>query len=132
MKPENPRKGFLLLEVMLTVGILSVGLVFVSRALSTSMRAAKAASNYSRAIDFVCEKAGLIELMPEEYVLGEDRRKEENGAFASDKDFRWYYVLEKFDEYNVSMLEVDVSWKEGRSEGSAGAVTYVRTRETAR
>ena len=110
---------------MLTVVILSIGLVFVIRSITTSLGVAKQASNYSRAIHFVDEKASELELTPEHQALGPDEHREENGIFESDNNFRWKYALEKSGEYNIMSLMVDVSWKEGRREGSVGITTYL-------
>lgn len=127
MRKTKQRDAFFLLEAMLTIAILSIGLVFVIRSINTSLLAAKAAFNYSRAMHFVAQKADEFELQPGLYNLGADLRTQENGIFEADDRFRWSYVLEKFQDYALSTCAVDVAWKEGKREGNIVVTTYVRT-----
>ena len=127
MKKAHCRKAFFLLEVMLTVAILSIGLVFVIRSITMSLRVAKQAFNYSKAIHFVYEKANELELIPEHNMFGSDGRIEENGVFESDNNFHWNHIVEKFEDYNLNSIVVDVSWEEGKREGGVGITTYLST-----
>lgn len=125
MKRIDNRNAFFLLEAMLTVIILSVGLVFVIRSITASLGVARQALNHSKAIRFVDEKASEIGLAPEPHALGPGERREGNGVFESDNNFRWAYVVEKSGDDNITSLAVDVSWKDGKREGNIGIATYL-------
>ncbi len=120
------KKAFLLFEVTLTIAILSLGLVFVIRSISMSMRIAKATSSYSQAIGFAYEKIFDLELDSQfdglEAMSGE-------GSFSENEQFSWEYLVEQLSDDNLGELTLDISWKEGKRESSFDIVTYVRTKE---
>ena len=95
------------------------------RSSTTSLSVAKQALNYSKAIHFVYEKANELELISDYVMFGSDERVEENGVFESDTDFHWNYIVEKFEEYNLNSIVVDVSWEDGKREGGVGIATYL-------
>ena len=119
-------RAFLLLEVVLTITILSVGLVFVIRAISTSMKAVKAAFDYNQAIHLIYNKAFELETDPSFRELSSSFKKEE-GTFEDNEDFRWKCLFEKIPDYNLSKVTLTVTWKEGRREGVLDMATFLQT-----
>jgi len=120
------KKSFLLFEVTLTIAILSLGLVFVIRSISMSMRVAKASFNYSQAINLAYEKGFELEL--ESQIIGlEDTSGE--GAFITNEGFNWEYRVEELSDENLGRLILDISWEEGKREGRFDIATYIKTRE---
>ena len=124
----NRRNGaFLLFEVTLAIAILSLGLVFVVRSISVSMRVARQAFNYSNAIGLLSNKEFEVELESE---LGGVEKLNDEGKFRDDQRFSWKYSIEKLSgDSQVGELALDVSWKEGKREGGFGIVSYVRIKE---
>jgi type II secretory pathway pseudopilin PulG len=80
-----------LFEVILTIAILSLGLVFVVRSLSLSMRVAKAALNYNQAINLAYEKMFDLELQSRVYGL---EPSFEEGDYPLAPYFSWKYSVE--------------------------------------
>lgn len=118
------KKAFLLFEVTLTIAILSLGLVFVIRSISMSMRVAKTSFNYSQAISLAYEK--LFELESQEAGLETISNK---GIFEDNEGFSWQYSVEDLDFENLGELILDISWQEAKREGGFDIVTYVKTQE---
>ena len=116
------KRAFLLFEVTLTVAILSIGLVFIVRSISTSMRVAQASVNYSKAISLANTKVCDLELSSH---IGTLDSIEGSGVFSEDEDFSWEYTTEEISDYNLSLLTLEVSWKEGKREGAFDIVTYI-------
>lgn len=121
------KKAFLLFEVTLTVAILSLGLVFVIRSLSTSVRAAKASFNYTKAINLAYEKAFDLEL--ESSDIDGIQSLSDEGNFLDNENFNWQYNVEDLAYERLGKLTLDISWKEGKRETGFDIVTYVKTKE---
>ena len=118
------KKAFLLFEVTLTIAILSLGLVFVIRSISMSMRVAKSSFNYSQAISLAYEK--LFELESQEAGLGVTSNE---GTFLGNEDFNWQYSVRDLDFENLGELTLDISWQEAKREAGFEIVTYVKIQE---
>jgi hypothetical protein len=119
------KKAFLLFDVTLAIAMLSLGLVFVIRSISMSMKVAKASLNYSQAIGLAYEKAFDIEL--ESQLDGLEIAPAE-GAFPGDERFNWEYSVEKLEE-DLGKLILGISWQEAKRESGFEVTTYVKTRE---
>ena len=120
------KKAFFLFEVALTIAVLSLGLVFVIRSISTSMKAARTTSLYNEAINLAYEKMFALEL--ESQIKGLDIASSE-GVFSENQNFNWKYSIEQVDDSNLGRLVLNISWKEGRREGGLDVATYVRIKE---
>jgi hypothetical protein len=120
------KKAFLLFEVTLTIAILSLGLVFVVRSISMSMKVARAAFNYSQAVNLAYEKMFDLELASQTDGLG---LSSDEGIFADSDNFSWKYFMEPLDNENLGIVVLDISWKEGGRTGGFDVVTYIKTEE---
>ena|SRR3989338_8723160 len=120
------KRAFLLFEVTLTVAILSLGLVFVIRSLSTSVRAAKASFNFTQAINLAYEKAFDLELESQTDGL---QTLSGEGNFLDNNNFAWQYNVENLAYERLGKLTLDISWKEGKRETGFDIITYVKTKE---
>jgi len=123
------KKAYLLFEVIITITILSVGLVFVVRAVNYSMHVAQSAINYRQAFGLLSEKAFDIELSSG--FLGLELQSEE-GVFESDSDYRWSYSVSTFETLpfgNIDLIDLDVSWDKGRRKGNLGIESFVKMKE---
>ena len=116
------RKAYLLFEVIVTISIVSIGLVSVVRALSLSMNVVQATTNYRRAIGLVSEKYFDIEMSS--YLLGLGQSPGE-GSFENDEGYFWSYSIEPLGEFGLGHVNLDVSWDRGRQKGSLNIESYV-------
>jgi competence protein ComGC len=120
------KKSFLLLEVILTVAILSVGLVFVIRAMATCMQVQKSTFYYRRAMDLAYGKLFELELISQNSGLSPVGSA---GKFDNNEGFTWKYSVEKIEGKNLSRVVLETSWQDKHRIKSFSAGTYVRTRE---
>ena len=120
------KKAFLLFEVALTIAVISLGLVFVIRSISTSLKAARSASLYHEAINLAYEK--MVDLELESQNQGLDAASSE-GAFPQSQNFSWKYSIEQIDDSSLGRLVLNISGREGRREGGLDVATYVRIKE---
>lgn len=120
------KKAFLLFEVTLTIAILSLGLVFVVRSISMSMKVARAAFNYSQAVNLAYEKMFDLELASQTDGLG---ISSDEGVFPDSDNFSWKYSMEPLEDENLGIVVLDISWKEGWRTGGFDVVTYIKTEE---
>jgi prepilin-type N-terminal cleavage/methylation domain-containing protein len=127
-------RGFTLIEIVVAMAILGIGLIVIIELFSGSLRLGRTSEEYTKAV-------GLARMKLEEMTLREDlKESEEEGEF--DKDFRWQVGVNKVDilpegfaEFKPAVelyrIKVNVLWKSGSRERSAGFETYktVSTRD---
>ena len=111
-------KGFLLIEVIVAVGILTVGLVYVSKAFQSCLQAMAQAARYSVAAHLAQEK--FFEL-----AASGDTKTETDGAFNGYPDFNFSVDKDKVDGLQLEEIGVTVSWKYGRKTGSFDLSSYL-------
>lgn len=136
---RNDRVGFLLFEVMVTVAILSLGLVLILRSFTTSLAAVRTSQEYMWACLLVEEKIG--ELEEESEVTRKVTTTPSRGEFTltSEKDrwrekFRWEIATkglrdEEGEETPLDKVTVTVAWKEGGREREVRLTTYLVNEE---
>jgi prepilin-type N-terminal cleavage/methylation domain-containing protein len=127
-------RGFTLIEIVVAMAILGIGLIVIIELFSGGLRLGRTSEEYTKAV-------GLARMKLEEMTLREDlKESEEEGEF--DKDFRWQVGVNKVDilpegfaEFKPAVelyrIKVNVLWKSGSRERSAGFETYktVSTRD---
>jgi hypothetical protein len=59
---KKPNRGFLLIEVLLTVTIVSVSIIFINHAFSASLKALSLADSYQKAFLFIDDRVFDLEL----------------------------------------------------------------------
>ena len=126
LKP-NRRRGFLLIEALATIVILSVSLSLIIHSYAGSMRAAAYASDYTRA-SIVLEGA-MNTLLQSGFI--EDGFYHE-GTFSSPYDmFRYAIEARAVTEHDtlpsLSEVTLTVAWDAGRQERTLSATTYLFT-----
>lgn len=122
-KAGRSRSGFLLFEVMVTITILSLGLVMVLRSFASSLGAARFAQNYTEAILLAEEKLWEWEkvdaIIPEEPMSGD-----------LPGGFRWKLEATPLeDASNLNEVKVAVSWKERGRQEEVSLATYLKVAE---
>jgi hypothetical protein len=138
--PESAVSGFMLLEVLVSVMVMTVGLMAVLGAFSTSTKIIKTSQKYQLALTLAEQKMFEIMNTPEE-----DRRDSGRGDFG-DKypDIKWDYdikeessefliddssILQDPEKYEVITLKVSYQEK-GQTITPITLVTYETSRLT--
>lgn len=101
---RNPKsRGFTLIEVIVSIAIMSICLVVVMRLFSAGLRASRSSCDYTRAIVHAKEKMEQLSFKPEA------------GSGDFDDGFRWQtelvpYMVSEEARYNLWQLKVKISW----------------------
>lgn len=98
-------RGFLLLEVLVSITIISVGLIFVIRSFSTSSRAIETAAKFLKSVSLLEER--LWDLEAEGAVdKGRDR-----DTFKKERAYRWEMVAEDAGDFPINEVNIKVIWE---------------------
>jgi prepilin-type N-terminal cleavage/methylation domain-containing protein len=121
------KRGFTLVEIMVSIAILSMGLVFILQSFIHSLHILNIAKNNLQAVS-------LAEENMVKFKMGSSRDANlyfgnTNGdTVFNNINFTWQvklsHVGESEDLHEISSL---VSWKQGRSRGAASLVSFLRT-----
>jgi Tfp pilus assembly protein PilV len=101
--------GYVLLETLVAVVVLSIGIVYLSRALIVPLRASKACLQYVRAAEIATAKLEETRLGPLE--LGSLSGEIED----SSTDYRWQVEISQQSDM-ITMLTATVTWNVDESE----------------
>ncbi len=114
VRTVGSRSGYLLLEAVLALVILSVSLMAVLFAFRTSLAAARRAENSSIGVLLASEK------MAELRSLGPQTLGAADGAYEGEYSrFRWRTVVQPVPDEDLFRAEVEVSWDEGGTTNAA-------------
>ncbi len=134
---RNTRKGFTLIEVMLSVTILSIGLVLILQGFTHSLNALRISEDNLKATFMAGNK----------FAEAQIQAKEDWGAFKSGVDEKFDFenveyaweveiapvVWDKEDipeEYEtLNEVKATLTWKEGKREGGIPLITYMKSVE---
>ena len=107
--PLKSNRSFSLIEVLITVSILSILVIFIFRALNTCLAAARFSQNISTACFLTEFKLWEAEL----------KAKDVSGDFIQSgieningKEFAWSYALKKPEDSKLLRLDFKTSWNE--------------------
>ena len=114
------KKGFLLIEVLITVAILAFSLLYISSAFTNCLRAMSQIANYTVAINLAEEKIFQLQSEP-----GQERALNEEGIFSDEPNFNFKLEARKLEDLDLSELYLRANWKEGRRTGSFDITTYL-------
>ncbi len=122
-----PTEGFLLLEAITTLAVLSLGLILLCRSFIMSLDAAKISSDYTEAVSLLENK--LWELKMSEYKDGyfPAEPASASGDFGQGYEgFSWVYLVNSLEDNNsLEELELEVSWQRARRKGKVNIATYM-------
>jgi prepilin-type N-terminal cleavage/methylation domain-containing protein len=115
-------KGFSLLELVVTVGILSVGIIIVVESFIFSARTAVLSCDMIRAIFLAEDKIQELQFKERQHLLSSGL-KENQGR--SDK-FDWAYRLIPLADVGLYSASVPISWQGMRRKEKLAFGTYLR------
>lgn len=111
--------GFLLLEVLMSIFVVSVGLVFIISSFITSIKAFKASKSYLEALYLLEEKMWNYE---ETWKIEEGS---DSGTFEENKSAEWDIKAEELEEdLPLCKVTLELTLKEGEKAKKYKIATY--------
>jgi len=117
-------KGFLLLEVLLTVVLVSTSVVYINHAFSSSLKAMSLTNSYCEALIFLDDKVFDIELNMYLSEISSSSKEENfsNTLFLWDQEVMPLESTDLGDEYDIDDLDIErlscsLSWEKNGSNG---------------
>lgn len=117
-------RGFILLEVMIALGVLSLALVVIFSQQATSIDQGNEARIVTKAT-FLAQERMTALITQERLPIGE----EEGEVQDSIPPFQWKAMVEESETEGMKRVSVIVLWKEGDRERDVRFVTYVASQE---
>jgi type II secretory pathway pseudopilin PulG len=117
------RAGFLLLEVLVSITVISVGLVYIIRSFSSSSRAIETAAHFLQSVSFIEEKLWDLEAMN-----GIERGRD-SGVFERDDRYSWKTEVEEAEEIPINLVNLKVEWDGPRRRQRVSLETYMWNEE---
>jgi prepilin-type N-terminal cleavage/methylation domain-containing protein len=120
-------KGFTLIEIMISVAILSFGLILILQGFTHSLNILRISQNNLQATLLAEEEMSQLQIDAKNSKYG--LLTDLNGESQVDNiEFSWQTSITPDEEYeDLNKLLTTVSWKEGRRKGAVPVVTYLRT-----
>lgn len=111
----------MLIEVLVTCGVLTFGLIYTSRAFMNCLKAITQVENYTSALSLTEERLW-------EWETGKNNAQAaESGTFSKHPGFDYALETTAVEGYASSLKETNlkISWKEGRRKGNFEINTYL-------
>lgn len=121
--PFNNRFGFLLLEVLISITIISVGLVYVVRSFSSSTRAIQTATRFLKSVSLAEERLWELE------AKGTVEKGRRQDRFKEDQEYRWEIEAEELEDVPINALKLKVKWKGPQRTQRVSLETYLWNEE---
>ena len=111
---KKSKRAFSLLEVVITVAILSTAIVFVFRGFATVLVTVRLSQNMTLACFLAEDRLWELEVRQAGSLdqLGNDRGE----LKMQGRDFNWSYQTTRLENSRLIKLELGVSWKENNRE----------------
>lgn len=122
---KNNRNAFMLLEVILSVFIVTIGVVFVIGSFITSIKTFKASKSYLDALYLVEEKMWKFQ------ENGEIEEGSDSGEFEDYKDAEWNVEAKELEDEELPLNEVtlEIALKEDDRRRRFKVATYLFNKE---
>ena len=115
-------KGFSLLELVVTVAVLSIGIVVILQAFSFSIRVTGISTDMINAVFLAENKIQELEFKEKQGLINKEPAQVKD---AKDK-FTWEYLLNLEPDLNLYKLNLNVQWKKLNREEKINLNTYFR------
>ncbi len=124
--PQRAKNGFTLIEVMVAVAVLAFGLVLVYQAFFVSLDAFNYGADYLAVSPWINEKIWLArDSIRRKNLLESDSTEGE--FILRNKKFNWRIQASVIDgSSNLTAVDLEVSWKEGKREVLVARGSYAR------
>jgi type II secretory pathway pseudopilin PulG len=123
------KKGFILVEVLITVVILSSSLVMITRSFMVSLNALEIIQQYTEARSLIEEKLAELEIKE---TIAADLQVEENLNEPYEK-FSYSLQTKNIPEGNnqgrLNNVSLSLGWKAGEEKRQISIVTYLKNKE---
>ena len=123
MKRYRNSHAFMLIEILVSILIVTIGIVSVMRAFSTTITAIKVSRGYLKATAYLEDKLWEFQ---ERGTIGTDIELE--GAF-DDEDLRWQLETKDSGRSGINLINLTVFWKGRKDERSININTYLAAEE---
>lgn len=107
-KEQSTSTGFVLLEVMLSLSILSLGLIFILTSFTTALKAVRITRDYTKATLLLAQKIGELEDIQQELYPTKIE-----GVFEEEPKFTWKAEIKKVSGIDLKEVRVIVEWEKG-------------------
>lgn len=115
-------KAFSLLELIITIAILSIGIIVVLQALSTCARAVGFSCDIIDAVFLAEDKIQELEFKEKQNLIS----KEPKEIREKKEKFAWGYSLSLEPDFNLYRLKFDITWQRLNREEKLELETYLR------
>ncbi|MFH1655810.1 MAG: type II secretion system protein [Candidatus Omnitrophota bacterium] len=123
------KKAFLLVEVLITVVVLSIGLVAITRSFMTSLKALDIIAQYEKARWLLEEKLWDLEIKD---AIEADLQTEENFPEPNDR-FKYRLETENIEEDDepgpLNNVKLSVNWPSRKEIREISIATYLKNKE---
>ncbi|MDB4349330.1 prepilin-type N-terminal cleavage/methylation domain-containing protein [Omnitrophica bacterium] len=116
---SNSKRGFLLLEVLVSITVISVGLVFVVRSFSSSARAIETATHFLKSVSLMEEKLWDLE------AKGAIEKGRDDGLFEMDREYLWKVEAEGLEDIPINVVNLKVEWGTPKGRQKVSLETYM-------
>jgi competence protein ComGC len=126
------KKAFMLIEVLVTVVVVSVSIIFINHAFSTSLRAMSLSNSYRQGVIFLEDKIFDIDLnthlgtlsdLSEEKIFNHEKFFwEQTVSLLERSDLDDIYDL---DDFSIMRLTCSLTWPGAESKRGIDLLTYV-------
>lgn len=119
---SRSNKAFSLLELIISIAILSTGIVIILQALSFSARVTGLSCDIVNAVLLAEDKLQDFEFKEKHNLL----TKEPNAAAGEADKFKWQYTLSPVSGLALSKLDLRFRWQRAKKEENLDLSTYLR------
>ena len=123
---RKPQYGFTLIELMISIGILTFGLILVLQGFAYSLNVLRISESNLRMSLLSEEKMAQLQINAKQ---GIDTFFKELKAESKidDIEFKWQTQVVADEEFiDLNQVQSTVSWKEGKRKGAIPLITYLR------
>lgn len=117
------KRGFTLVEVLVTAAVLSVGIIFIYEALFVSLNLFNYYSNYLNIASWTQEK--IWKVQDDLTHLGSLAQIEPSGILENqNRNFHWNLAYNLIDSTGLYRIDLIILWWQGRKEYKISRVAY--------
>lgn len=120
---RRSRKGFLLLEILVSVVAITVGLIYIIRSFSVSTRAIAVSRDYIKAVSLLEERLWELE------EAGGVKSGEDGDRFENERAFEWEFEAKTEEDLPINKTELRVLWPERNRKQRIAITTYLWNKE---